>query len=128
MVGDQKTRCVSITGEPGVGKTERALQTCKYVQERRRFDKIVTVSCRQVMESASSPPRPTFGARRPEHVKYLCRLVSNIYAMADAMTYRAPFLTCILARSVLRHAYEEKSSCLWFRLRFTIVTEGSGVE
>ena len=87
-----------------MGKTARALKACKYVQERRRFDKIVAVGRRQIMESASNLPHPACGAGRPEHVKYLCRLVSNIYAAADAMTCRAPFLTCILSQSVLRHA------------------------
>ncbi|CAN0450538.1 unnamed protein product, partial [Ascophyllum nodosum] len=34
MLDDSNAACVTITGEPGIGKTERALQACRYMRER----------------------------------------------------------------------------------------------
>ncbi|CAN0532236.1 unnamed protein product, partial [Ectocarpus sp. 12 AP-2014] len=37
--------CVTITGEPGSGKTERAIQACDYVRERHHFDYFLWADC-----------------------------------------------------------------------------------
>ncbi|CBJ30253.1 SH2 domain containing protein [Ectocarpus siliculosus] len=42
---DERAACVTITGEPGSGKTERAIQACDYVRERHRFDCFLWADC-----------------------------------------------------------------------------------
>lgn len=45
---DPTSKCVTVTGERGVGKTEMALQACEYVRQRHRFEAILFGDCRAV--------------------------------------------------------------------------------
>ena len=74
MLEDNNTDWVTITGEPGIGKTERALQACHYMGERRYFDTILFVHCRDVV--AYSRLFPTSGGR-DDHITRFYQLVSE---------------------------------------------------
>lgn len=50
------TACATLIGELRSGKTERAIQACKYLQERRCFDAIFFAACDEVVEKADSYP------------------------------------------------------------------------
>ena len=80
MLQDPNAVCVSIIGEPGVGKTERALQACYYVRERVGFDAIFYADCKQAVISSSHPfPRmegSSLEIKRP-YKEHFCRLVST---------------------------------------------------
>lgn len=74
MLGDDDTACVTIIGEPGVGKTERALQACHYMGERNKFSAIFFADCKEVAKHSS--PFPKSGI--PDaHIRRLCQLVSE---------------------------------------------------
>ncbi|CAN0110971.1 unnamed protein product [Ectocarpus sp. 4 AP-2014] len=48
-----KAACVTITGEPGSGKTELAIQACYYVGERHHFDSFLWADCDKAAVDAS---------------------------------------------------------------------------
>lgn len=54
---DPTATCVTVTGEPGSGKTEMAVQACMYLQKRHRFDAVFFADCSAaVMAAAPAPP------------------------------------------------------------------------
>lgn len=61
MVGllvDPVAVCVTVTGERGSGKRERAIQACDYVRKRRHFDAVLWAD----LKKAAPPPnsRPAY--------------------------------------------------------------------
>lgn len=85
MLGDNDTACVTIIGEPGVGKTETALQACYYMWERNKFGAIFFADCKEVAKHSSSP-FPTSGL--PDaHIRRLCQLVSEAQFDLPAFFY-----------------------------------------
>lgn len=58
---DPNATCVTVTGEPGSGKTEMALQASKYLQERHRFGAIFFADCSAAVMAAASSAHPLLG-------------------------------------------------------------------
>lgn len=80
MLVDPSTACVTITGEPGSGKTEMALQACAYVRERHRFDAIFFADCKKAAALASAHANTSSPMRMSGAGSYtddLCRLVRH---------------------------------------------------
>lgn len=69
------TACATLAGALSSGKTERAIQACKYVLERRCFDAIYFAACDEIVEKAdASPTRGGWNAMEDP-----CSLVRAIY-------------------------------------------------
>ena len=89
---EPKHPCVTITGERGSGKTERAIQACDYVRERHHFDAVHWADCHNVVEAdagMSCPTPPPFSADSPGAVDWSadsacdpCRLVSIVVCVS----------------------------------------------
>lgn len=112
--------CVTITGERGSGKTERAIQAADYVRERHHFDAVHWADCNDVVEaeaSLSCPTPPPF-AEFPGAVDWSgdsgpdpCRLVSVTFTERGMCTYvpvsfeifAASCLTALLLSCMLRY-------------------------
>ena len=82
---EPSSACVTVTGEPGSGKTEMALQACAYVRERHRFDAIFFVDCKKASASANAsanatslPPASGGGGSCIEDP---CRLVRHFFTI-----------------------------------------------
>lgn len=74
MLEVDNNECVTVTGEPGIGKTELALQACHYMRERNRFSAIFFVHCRDVV----AYQRSSATSQEPQtHIERLCHLVSG---------------------------------------------------
>ena len=69
------TACATLIGELRSGKTERAIQACKYLQERRCFDAIFFAACDEIVEKADASP-----TRRWDTMEDPCSLVRANYA------------------------------------------------
>eukprot|EP00752_Nemacystus_decipiens_P002493 g2344.t1 len=54
LLVDPLVACVTITGEHGSGKTERAIQACDYVRIRHHFDSVVWADVKRAVEAAVS--------------------------------------------------------------------------
>lgn len=57
------TACATLIGKLRSGKTERAIQACKYVQERQCFDAIFFAACDKIVEKADASPTREWNAR-----------------------------------------------------------------
>lgn len=87
LLVEPKHSCVTITGERGSGKTERAIQACDYVRERHHFDAVHWADCNNVVEAEAGlycPAPPPFSADSPGSLNGSshsasdpCRLVSD---------------------------------------------------
>ncbi|CAN0034094.1 unnamed protein product [Ascophyllum nodosum] len=72
LLEDTNTACVTITGKPGIGKTERALQACYYLRERNLVCSIFFAHCRDIV--AQHGTLPSLGGRCAR-VERLCQLI-----------------------------------------------------
>ncbi|CAM9461294.1 unnamed protein product [Ectocarpus sp. 13 AM-2016] len=50
---DERAACVTVTGEPGSGKTELAIQACDYVRDRHHFSSFLWADCDKAALDAS---------------------------------------------------------------------------
>lgn len=81
MLKDNNTDILTITGEPGIGKTERALQICHYMGERNEFCSIFFAQCRDaVAYQRSIPP----SGEQQTHIGRFCKLVSGAHFNSSA--------------------------------------------
>lgn len=54
MLVDPVTVCVTVTGEHGSGKTERAIQACDYVRMRHHFDAVLWADMKRAMATTTN--------------------------------------------------------------------------
>ena len=99
LLGDTDTACLTITGEPGIGKTERALQACHYMRERNIFSAVFFARCRN--EEPSSCPFPT-SRKQHAYIERLCQLVSE----ARGFLCTLAFFWCNVNRRLLERNQE----------------------
>lgn len=120
MLVDPVAVCVTVTGEQGSGKRERAVQACDYVRKRRHFDAVLLADLKQ----AAPPPNAPHERTTCEDP---CRLVRG---GRRGGCFGACFWVCcrcgqfwLLRVSCLWDLYEwpagaavtSTSACVWFR-------------
>ena len=106
MLDDSNAACVTITGEPGIGKTERALQACRYMRERNRFCAIFFAHCRN--EETDSCRFPISGGRNT-HMQHFCRLVSEARVVLRSLFFVISFEAVALEGTPGRQPYPKRS-------------------
>lgn len=117
LLVDPKASCVTITGERGSGKTERAIQACDYVRERHHFESVLWADCHDVVEAEAGPPSspipPAFSADWPGALDWSghldsaldpCRLVSGIEPVCCIRTHQ------VYMKHIETHAVCKRSS------------------
>ncbi|CAB1107063.1 unnamed protein product [Ectocarpus sp. CCAP 1310/34] len=84
---DPQTVCVTVTGEPGSGKTELAIQACDYVRERHHFDSFLWADCDKAALDACPetffviPNSPNGASGDSVSLEDLCRLIGVAIGM-----------------------------------------------
>lgn len=97
MLDAENNECVTITGEPGIGKTELALQACHYMRERNRFKAIFFVHCRDAVAYQRSTPT---SGKPQTHIERLCNLVSGVrFVACNLLSFVLAFLSLNTADS-----------------------------
>ncbi|CAN0222368.1 unnamed protein product, partial [Scytosiphon promiscuus] len=84
LLVDTSAACVTVTGENGSGKTERAIQACDYVRERHHFEAYHWADCdKTVMEATDAaalcPPHCPLDSALEDP----CRLIGIAIGMAS---------------------------------------------
>ncbi|CAM9719867.1 unnamed protein product [Scytosiphon promiscuus] len=74
MLVDPVAACVTVTGERGSGKRERAVQACDYVRKRHHYDAVFWADLKRAAPSPGAPDA------RIEHGD-LCRLIGTAIGM-----------------------------------------------
>eukprot|EP00752_Nemacystus_decipiens_P002487 g2338.t2 len=112
LLMEPKHSCVTITGERGSGKTERAIQACDYVRERHHFDAVHWADCNKVVEEEACPTPPPFSADSPGALDWSSHTVSDpcrLIGMAVGMPSPGPESDVELHRFLFKNPADDEA-------------------